>query len=181
MSKKVIVFLAEGFEEIEALTVVDLLRRAGIRVETASVMNRRGVLGAHDVVVRADIMAEDADYNSADMVVLPGGGVGTMNLGKSSIVKKQCMAFAEKKQLAAICAAPTVLAALGLLEGKKATCYPGMEGEMKGALMQDQPAVVDGNIITGRAPGAAIPFALELIRQLLGEEAMEEVKAGIVI
>lgn len=178
--KNVIVFLADGFEEIEALTVVDLLRRAGMHVTTASVMEQRGVVGAHNVFVRADAMAQDVDYAVADLVVLPGGGVGTENLGKSEIVKEQCRAFAADKMLAAICAAPTVLAGLGLLDGKKAVCYPGMEGGMHGAIMQDVPCVVDGNIITGRAPGAAIPFALELIRQLEGEEAMLEVKAGIV-
>lgn len=180
MEKKVIVFLADGFEEIEALTIVDLLRRAQIDVITASVMERRGVSGAHDVIVRADMMAQDVDYDSADMVVLPGGGVGTENLKNSRIVQEQCRAFAATKQVAAICAAPTVLAGLGLLEGRKATCYPGMEGGMQGALMKEAPAVTDGNIITGRAPGAAIPFALELIRYLSGEEKMLEVKAGIV-
>lgn len=180
MEKYVIVFLADGFEEVEALTVVDLLRRAGICVTTASVMEDREVKGAHDIPVKADAMAQDVDYNRADLVVLPGGGHGTENLGKSQIVKEQCLAFADGKQVAAICAAPTVLAGLGLLENRKATCYPGMEGGMHGALMQNQPVVADGNITTGRAPGAAIPFALELIRQLRGEEAMLQVKAGLV-
>ena len=177
---KVIVFMADGFEEVEALTVVDLLRRAGAQVTMASVMQNRGVTGAHDVFVRADAMAQDVDFAEADLVVLPGGGVGTENLGKSEIVKEQCLAFAKDKHVAAICAAPTVLAGLGLLEGRKAVCYPGMEGGMRGAVIQDQAVVVDGNIITGRAPGAATPFALELIRQFLGEEAMQEVRAGLV-
>ena len=178
--RQVIVFLADGFEEVEALTVVDLLRRAGIDVITASIMESCGVMGAHHVFVRADAMAQDVDFEAADLVVLPGGGVGTENLRKSGIVKEQCLSFAREKHVAAICAAPTVLAGLGLLEGKKAVCYPGMEEGMHGAVMLYQPVVVDGNIITGRAPGAAIPFALEIIRQFLGEEAMQQVKTGLV-
>lgn len=180
MAKNVIVFLADGFEEIEALTVVDLLRRAGMEVKTASVMESRGVVGSHDVFVRADVMAVDADYASADLVVLPGGSIGTQNLGKSDIVKEQAKAFASDKHVAAICAAPTVLAGLGILEGKKAVCYPGMENMMEGAVMQDAPSVADGNIITGRSAGGAIPFVLEIIRQLLGEEAMKNIKEEIV-
>jgi len=180
MAKNVIVFLADGFEEVEALTVVDLLRRAGMDVRTASVMENRGVLGSHHIFVRADIMAADADYAAADLVVLPGGSVGTENLGKSDIVKEQARIFAAEKHVAAICAAPTVLAGLGLLEGKKAVCYPGLENRMDGAVMQDAPAATDGNIITGRSAGGAIPFALEIIRQLLSEEDMKKIKEEIV-
>ena len=113
--KKVIVFLADGFEEVEALTVVDLLRRAGIQVTTASVMENRGIMGAHDIFVRADAMAEDVNFSEADLIVLPDGGVGTENLGKSSIVREQCLSFAKDKQVAAICAAPTVLTHVWLL------------------------------------------------------------------
>lgn len=178
--KNVIVFLADGFEECEGLAAVDLLRRAGAKVTTASVMNRLDVTGAHDVIVRADVLAQDADYASADLLVLPGGGVGTQNLSKSEIVQKQCRAFAADKLLAAICAAPTVLAGLGLLEGRKAVCYPGMESMMRGAVMVNEPAVVDGNIITGRGPGAAYDFALELIRQLMDEETSRKIRAEIV-
>ena len=180
MMKKVIVFLADGFEEIEALASVDLLRRAGIDVTTASIMGRIDVTGAHDVVVKADVLAEDADYAAADMIVLPGGGVGTQNLAKCELVRKQCLAFAKDKLVSAICAAPTVLAGLGLLEGKNATCYPGMEGGMHGAVMSGETVTLDGNITTGRAPGAAIPFALELIKRLAGEEKAASVKSDIV-
>ena len=180
MAKNVIVFLAAGFEEIEALTTVDLLRRAGMEVKMASVMDSRGVIGSHNIFVRADIMAADADFAATDLVVLPGGTVGTQNLGKSDIVKEQAKAFAAGKHVAAICAAPTVLAELGLLDGKKAVCYPGLDNKMGGALMQDAPAVVDGNIITGRSAGGAIPFALEIIRQMLGEDAMNKIKDEIV-
>ena len=179
--KKAIVFLADGFEEIEALTTVDLLRRAGIVVETASIMEELFVTGAHDVAVKADVMAENAGYEDADIVILPGGGEGTQNLGNSSIVKDKCIEFAAHKMCAAICAAPTVLASIGILEGKKATCYPGMEAYMHGASCTGEMVVVDGNIITGRAPGAAAGFALELIKQLLGVKAAEIVREGAVI
>ena len=179
--KTVIVFLADGFEECEALASVDLLRRAGINVITASVMGRMDVLAAHNVLIRADVLAEEADFASADMVVLPGGGVGTQNLSKSSIVKEQCLSFAKDKIVAAICAAPTVLAGLGLMEGRNATCYPGMESMMHGAVMVPEKTVTDGNIITGQAPGAAYAFALELITNLLGREAADKIAADIVL
>ena len=179
--KTVIVFLADGFEECEALASVDLMRRAGINVITASVMGRQDVIAAHNVIIRADVLAEDADYDAADMVVLPGGGVGTQNLSRSETVKKQCISFAKNKLVAAICAAPTVLAGLGLMEGRSATCYPGMENMMHGAVMVPAKTVTDGNIITGQAPGAAFVFALELIRTLLGNEAAETVAEGIVL
>ena len=104
--KKVIIFLADGFEEIEALASVDLLRRAGIDVTTASIMGRLEVTAAHNVVVKADVLAEDADYAAADMIVLPGGGVGTQNLAKSELVREQCLAFAKDRLVSAICAAP---------------------------------------------------------------------------
>lgn len=179
--KTVIVFLADGFEECEALASVDLMRRAGINVITASVMGRLDVMAAHNVLIRADVLAEDADYDAADMVVLPGGGIGTQNLSKSETVKEQCISFAKDKLVAAICAAPTVLAGLGLMEGRRATCYPGMENMMRGAVMVPEKTVTDGNIITGQAPGAAFVFALELIRTLLGNEAAEKVAEGIVL
>ena len=179
--KKVIVFLADGFEEIEALATVDLLRRGGIQVTTASIMGRIEVCGAHEICVKADVLAQEADYASADMVILPGGGVGTQNLAACELVKEQCLSFAKDKLVSAICAAPTVLAGIGLLEGRAATCYPGMESGMHGAVMSGEAVTVDGNITTGRGPGAAIPFALELIRRLAGEEKAAQVKAEIVL
>ena len=179
--KTVIVFLADGFEECEALASVDLMRRAGISIITASVMGRLEVMAAHSVEVKADVLAEEADFDSADMIVLPGGGVGTQNLSKSVIVKEQCLSFAKNKMVAAICAAPTILAGLGLLEGRKATCYPGLESKMHGAVMIPAKTVTDGNIITGQAPGAAYVFALELIKALLGADAADRVAADIVL
>ena len=179
--KKAVVFLADGFEECEGLAAVDLLRRAGVDVTTASVMDRRMVTAAHQVPVTADVMVQDVDFSDKDMIILPGGGLGTENLGKCEIVREQCRIFARDKKLAAICAAPTVLGSLGLLDGRKATCYPGCEGQLGKAEAVDAPVAVDGNIITGRGPGAAFDFALELIHQLEGEEKMQEIRQQIVL
>ena len=178
--KSVVIFLADGFEECEALVTVDLLRRAGAEVTMASIMNRLNVTGAHNIEILTDAMAEDVDYALYDMVVLPGGGVGTDNLMKSEIVEKQCKKFASDKLVAAICAAPGVLGKCGILNGKRATCYPSCEPTMIGAIPVPQDVVVDGNIITGRAPGAAIPFALELINQLYGRKVADKIKDDIV-
>ena len=173
--KTAVVFFADGFEECEGLLVVDLLRRAKINVITASVMGRKEILSSHRISLQADALAEEVDFSLADMVILPGGIPGTNHLAASETVKAQCLAFAEKKKLSAICAAPSVLAALGLLKGKEATCYPSFEEKMAGAVMSGKDVSVAGNIITGRALGAAIPFALELIRQLEGEETAQHV------
>ena len=177
--KTVIVFLADGFEECEGLLIVDLLRRAKIKVITASVMGRREIVSSHGITLLADELAEDMDFESADMVVLPGGGIGTKNLAESAIVLEQCRIFAASKLLGAICAAPSILAGLGLMEGKPATCYPTFADRMQGALLTDGQVAVAGNIITGQALGAAIPFALELIRHLKDAETAETVARKI--
>ena len=179
--KKVIVFLADGFEDCEAIATVDLLRRAGIEVTTASIMENRKVRSAHNIIVMADIMAQDADFEAADMIILPGGGEGTENLKKSDLVAQQCKAFAGSKTVGAICAAPTVLGGLGILKDRKATCYPGCEPQLTGAQTVNSKVVVDGNIITGQAPGAAYEFALEIIKQLAGDEASDAVRKAIVL
>ena len=177
--KTVIVFLADGFEECEALLAVDLLRRAGVTVLTASVTGRREVLSSHQVPVTADVLAEEADFSAADMAVLPGGMPGTLRLGEHPLVRAQCRAFAEDRYLAAICAAPSVLADLGLLEGKPATCHPNFEDKMAGAEVTGASVTVAGNLITGRGLGAAIPFALELVRTLTDEETARQIAAAI--
>ena len=178
--KSVVMFLADGFEECEALVTVDLLRRAGAEVTMASIMNRYNVVGAHGIEILTDAIAEDVDFMPYDMVILPGGGEGTANLMKSEIVERQCIDFAANKLVAAICAAPGVLGKCGILNGKRATCYPSCEPTMTGAVAVPQDVVVDGNIITGRAPGAAIPFVLELVNQLFGEEIAEKIRKDIV-
>ena len=179
--KKIILFLADGFEDCEAIATVDLLRRADIDVTTASIMENRKVKSAHNIIVMADVMAQDVDFKEVDMIILPGGGPGTQNLKNSSLVKQQCLAFAKDKMIGAICAAPTVLGGLGILKGRRATCYPGCEPQLTGADAVSEAVVVDGNIITGRGPGAAYAFALEIIRQLKGDQAADAVKNAIVL
>ncbi len=176
---KAILWMANGVEECEALLVVDLLRRAGVEVQTASIHDGISVLSSHGIQIKADVPAAEADYASADLVILPGGKVGTENLSSCALVREQCVAFAGSKKVAAICAAPSILASLGLLEGKKATVHPGFESKMHGASLTHSPVAVDGNIITGQALGAAIPFSLELIRQLEGEKSVKKVAEAI--
>lgn len=177
--KTAVVFLADGFEECEGLLVVDLLRRAGIHVITASVMGRKEILSSHQVTLLADACAEEVDFRNADVVVLPGGMPGTTHLGENSIVCKQCTAFAADKYVAAICAAPSVLASLGLLVGKHATCHPAVEEKLSGAIVTGEPVTVDGNIITGQGLGAGIPFALKLVEILTGKETADRIAAAI--
>lgn len=177
--KTAIVFLADGFEECEGLLVVDLLRRAEVNVITASIMGRSEIKSSHGVIMQADVKAEDVDFNSADMIVLPGGLPGTTYLGESDIVKAQCLAFAKDKYVAAICAAPSVLASLGLLEGKPATCHPAFEGKMGGAIVTKESVSIAGNIITGQGLGAGIPFALKLVETLVGIETAYKIAAAI--
>ena len=177
--KTAVVFLADGFEECEGLLVVDLLRRAGIHVITASVMGRKEILSSHQVTLLADACAEEVDFRNADVVVLPGGRPGTTHLGENSIVCKQCTAFAADKYVAAICAAPSVLASLGLLVGKHATCHPAVEEKLSGAIVTGEPVTVDGNIITGQGLGAGIPFALKLVEILTGKETADRIAAAI--
>ena len=176
---KVVVFLAEGFEECEALLVVDLLKRAKIAVIMASVSDSLEVASSHNVKVLANSFAQDIDYSNVDMIVLPGGMPGTLNLGKSDFVRDKCTEFAENKKLAAICAAPSILGSLGILNGKRGTCYPGFEDKLKGCSVSYSGVCVDGNIITGRALGSAIDFSLELIKALEGEKSAENVAATI--
>ncbi|MBR2189984.1 MAG: DJ-1/PfpI family protein [Eubacterium sp.] len=178
---KIYVFLADGLEEIEALTPVDLLRRAGDDVTTVSIMDKKTIIGGHDVKIKADKKFAKVDFSDGDVFILPGGGVGTENLEahdalKSLLVEK----YHAGKHIAAICAAPRYLGALGFLEGKKAVVYPGLEDRLIGADVQQVPAVTDGNVTTGHGPGAATDFAFELIRVLHGEETVKAIKEEFV-
>ena len=175
------VFLAEGFEEVEALTPVDCLRRAGKNVQTVGV-GGKVICGSHGIPVTADITGEELCLNDElEMIVLPGGMPGTLNLGKSQAVQDAITFCAEQNRLiAAICAAPSVLGARGLLNGKTATCYPGFEPQLTGCNAVAQPVCQDGNIITGRGPGAAMDFALKLTAVLCGDAAAAELAAGMV-
>lgn len=164
------VFLAQGFEEIEALAVVDILRRAELEVVTVGIGGRI-VTGAHGIAVAADLLDQDLVFKDLEMVVLPGGMPGTLNLEKSPVVQHAVdCAAAEGKWLCAICAAPSILGHKGLLEGKAATCFPGFESQLFGARYTGEPVTVDGLVITGKGPGAAIAFGLELVARLKGRE-----------
>lgn len=175
------IFMADGCEEIEGLAVVDIVRRAKMDITMISINGKKEVTGAHNVVFLADALASEVDFEEFDAIVLPGGGPGTRNLAADATVNQVIKKFAaEGKLVCAICAAPSVLGAAGILQGKKATCYPGFEDKLTGALVSEEAVVTDGNIITGRGMGAAIPFGLEIVRYLQGEEAAETIRSGIV-
>ncbi len=179
--KKIYVFLADGFEEIEALTVVDLLRRAQLEVVTVSIKEETQVMGSHRIPVIADAVLSQTDCSKGDLLVLPGGAVGTENLGKCQPLLELVKAYAaQDKKVAAICAAPTIFARLGLLDGRKATCYPSMMEELADAQRTTEPVAVDGCITTSRGLGTAIDFSLELIAQLISPEKAKEIAESIV-
>lgn len=175
----VIVFFADGFEEGEGLLVVDILRRAGLKVIMASVMGRRDVKSSREILIRVDCLAENVDYESAKMIVLPGGRNSIDNLGKSEFVKKQCKSFAANKHVAAICAAPSLIASLGLLDGKKATVHPDFEKQMGRAVITGESVTVDGRIITGKGLGATIPFALKIVEMIVNREKARQIAYDI--
>ncbi|MDO4805134.1 MAG: DJ-1/PfpI family protein [Lachnospiraceae bacterium] len=179
---KVCIFLAEGFEEVEALTVVDLLRRANIQIDMVSISDSLKVRGRSNIEVTADVMWEDSKAETADMLILPGGMPGVTYLGEhTGLTDLICKYANEGKLLSAICAAPTVFGQLGILAGKKATCYPGLEGKLTGAeVVTDEKVVTDGNITTSRGVGTAIAFALRLITILADSEISEKVGGSIV-
>ena len=172
---RVCVFLADGFEEIEGLTVVDILRRAGVEVSAVSITDEKMVTGSHGIRVEADARMKELDFKNTEMLVLPGGMPGTLHLkdheGLGELLKK---AYADGKYIAAICAAPTVLEKYGLLEGKKATSYPAMEKELVSADYQTDKVVVDGNIIPSRGMGTAIEFGEKMVEIMQGTKAKEE-------
>ena len=174
-------FLADGFEEVEALTTVDLLRRAEIPLKTVSIGTTSEVTGAHKIRVIADLMFKEVSFDEADMIILPGGMPGTKNLENFKPLMDKVDEFARKgKNIAAICAAPTVLGRRGILKGRKACCYPNMEGDLLEAEVSYENAVTDNNIITGRGVGCAIDFSLEIIKKLKGEETAKAISKGIV-
>ena len=178
---KTAIFLADGFEEIEALTVVDLLRRAGIEITTASIMGRNLVSGSHGINVEADVLFDEVDFDSLDMLILPGGLPGTTNLDEYAPLKEKIREFNDNgKKLAAICAAPTVYGQMGILKGKKACCYPGRESDLLGADVQTSEVTKDGNFITSRGMGTAIPFGLAIIEEFQGKAAADEMAKKIV-
>lgn len=179
--KKAAVLLADGFEEIEALTVVDLLRRARIYVDTVSVSDEYMVDGSHGINVQTEDLFDEVDFSEFDMIVLPGGMPGTSNLqshqGVCRIVREFCE---EGKYVGAICAAPSILGNMGLLKGKRAACYPTVEDQLQGAVLVTSPVVQDGNIITSRGMGTAVDFGLKLVEVMTDKLKADEVAESII-
>ena len=179
--KKVIEFLADGFEEVEAMAPVDILRRGGVEITTVSVMDTLMVKSAHGVEMKADVMFDAADIENADLLLLPGGMPGATNLKDHSGLRKALMRHNEAgKKIGAICAAPMVLGDLGLLRGKRATCYPGFEKFLDGAEYTAELFTIDGNIITGKGPAAVFPYSYKIAEWFLGEQAVDDMKAGMI-
>ena len=177
--KKICVYLAEGFEEIEAITIIDLLRRGGVQVQAVSIEENLLVKGGHGISVMADVNIKNSGQE-IDGHILPGGMPGTENLFDSDILREIFIeANRQNKLLGAICAAPSVLGRWGLLKGKDATCYPGFEKYLVGANVLEDIVVIDKNIYTSRGPGTATDFGLALIEALIGKEKKEEVQAGL--
>ena len=171
--------LAEGFEEIEALTVIDVLRRAGIQVDTVGVVGSL-ILSAHGVRMMVDKRLNEVNPDEYDAIILPGGHPGYTNLGRSSKVIDMIKKFnSQNKLIGAICGAPSVLAKEGLLDNKKATIYPGNEKLL--AYPRDNPVVVDGNIITSQGPGTAMEFALKIVEKLLDIRTAQKLRKELVI
>ena len=178
---KVYIFLADGFEDIEGLTVVDLMRRAEIEATTVSIKDTKEVTTSHGITLFADTTFGEVDFADADMLVLPGGMPGTKYLGAYEPLTTLLKEFYGKGgKIAAICAAPSVFAELGFLEGRRATSYPSFMEKLTGAVTTEESVVVDGNVTTSRGLGTAIDFALSLIGQLLGTEKAEEIAKSIV-
>ncbi|HLN73459.1 MAG TPA: DJ-1 family glyoxalase III [Prolixibacteraceae bacterium] len=176
MKRKIAIHLAEGFEEVEAVSIIDLLRRADLEVLMVSMNGKNEVRGAHQITVKADILFEDVNYDDIFMIVLPGGMPGASNLDAHQGLRKQIKQFNEQNRpLAAICAAPMVYGNLGLLKGKKAVSYPGFEKYLSGAEVLTIPVVESGNVITGRGIGTALEFALKLIEKAVSPEKARQI------
>lgn len=178
---KIAVFFADGCEEIEGLTVVDLMRRAGVEIIMISLTDQKQVTGSHGIAFLADELLAKTDFDSLDGIVLPGGLEGTQKLGKNETVNQVIRTFAEEgKLVSAICAAPSVLGTAGILNGKKAACYPGFEDKLTGAEICTDEVCVSGNIITSRGMGTAIPFSLAIAAYLLDQEAADQLAKTII-
>ncbi len=177
------IYLAEGFEEIEALFPLDLFRRAGLDAKTVSVTESLEVVGSHGIAVRADLTVKDEGYspNEAELIMLPGGMPGTLNLdGSADVHAALDYAYENGKMIAAICAAPSVIGKKGFLKGKMAVCYPGFEDKLLGRTPTDEGCVRDGNIITAAGAGFAMEFGIKIIEALCGSETAEKIKKAII-
>lgn len=177
---KVVIFLADGCEEIEALTPIDVLRRGGVDVIGVSISGDKVIKGAHGINFMADDIFDNIDFDAVDMAVLPGGLIGRNNLMAHKGVNDICLSFSNKgKYIAAICASPSVIGEIGILNGKRAICYPCFESQLKGAVITDENVVKDGNIITSKGPGTALEFSLALLETIKGRAVSESVAAGM--
>lgn len=178
------VFLANGFEEIEAITVIDILRRAGMPVKTVSITSALQVTGAHGVTVNADVLFDNTLFSEAEWLILPGGMPGATNLYEFAPLRGVLANQLNSKngRVGAICASPgVVLGQLGLLEGEKATCYPGFENLLRGAKHEDAPVVVSGRFLTGNGPASATRWALAIVHETLGHRKAMEVATGMLL
>ncbi len=173
------IYLADGFEEMEALAPADLLRRAGREVKLVGVGGSR-IRGAHNIFVETDICESDVDLSQAELVILPGGGPGYDNLDKSADVDKAVkFCYNNNIRMAAICAAPMVLGKRGVLKGRKATCYPGFEEYLEGAEFTEEGVVTDGIVTTAKSAGWSVDFGLELVRLLVSVEVSEKLRESL--
>lgn len=176
----VYIILGNGFEEIEAISPCDILRRGGVEVQFAGIGGRL-ITGGNGITVQADCTVEEMNLDAMELIMLPGGLGGVRSVqGCETALNAVRYAYENGKYVTAICAAPTVLAQLGITDGKRAVCYPGMEDQMGTAVMQEANAVRDGNVLTGRAPGAAMDFGYLLLETLKGKEVAEKVRSGMV-
>lgn len=177
---KAYIFLANGFEEIEAITPIDLLRRAEIEVISISISNSKTVIGAHNISIQADALFSEINFEDADVLILPGGMPGTKHLdahaGLKEILESQAI---QGKLTAAICAAPSILGKMNLLEGKEAVCYPGFENQLIGATISESKVVQSGSIITAKGAGVALQFSIKIIEHLKGKTLADRVANSI--
>lgn len=175
------IFMANGCEEIEGLTVVDILRRAELEIEMISIQSTTSIKGSHGITFLADALYEDVNFDALDAIVLPGGMPGTLHLGRHAGVMSVIQKFAEENKLiAAICAAPSILGAAGILSGRRAVCHPGFEEKLKGAIVSEDAVMTDGNFITSRGMGTAIDFALAIVRYFKDDAAVCDLKQKLV-
>ena len=175
------VFFADGFEEIEALTVVDLCRRAGIEADMVSVTGKKNVNGSHGIIVEADLLFEEVDFSALDMLVLPGGKNGTIGLeAHVGLMEKIDEYYKEKKYIAAICAAPSIFGHRGILKGRNACSYPAFESQLDGAKVTEGPVEASEHVVTSRGMGTSIDFGLKIVEIFKGKEAAEALAAQIV-
>lgn len=178
---KIAIFFAKGYEEIEALAVVDICRRCGLTIDMVSVTEELQVEGAHGIMVGMDKTFSKVDFNEYDMLVLPGGGEGTRNLEAHQALMAQVDAFyVAGKYIAAICAAPSILGHRGILKGQRACCYPSFESHLEGAKVTAGPVEVSDNVITSRGMGTAIDFGLAISKVFVGEDKAEEMAKTII-